>query len=361
MAVKTIGICTGGGDCPGLNAVIRAVVKSSILKYGWRVIGFEDSFDGLIWPEKRRELGLKDVSGLLGRGGTMLGTTNRGNPFCYKVARDGAEGIRDFSPDILRNARDLGLHALVVVGGDGTLKIALKLQRLGLNLVGVPKTIDNDIGATEYTFGFNTAVDTATHAIDRIHTSAEAHHRVMLAQVMGQDAGWIALEAGLASGAHVILVPEIPFTIEKIADCIRRRKGEGKRFTTIVVAEGVKLPPALERQLEADAGNFSRPWKVAAWIGDAVARETGQELRTTVLGHVQRGGPPTPFDRLLATRFGVAATDLVAREEFGRMVCLQQGSVRSVAIADAVSAMKCVEPDGEMVQAAKAIGVCFGD
>ncbi|MGH9670701.1 MAG: ATP-dependent 6-phosphofructokinase, partial [Terriglobales bacterium] len=236
--IKKIGICTGGGDCPGLNAVIRAAVKCAVLKYHWQVMGVPDGFDGLVWPEKARPLLLEDVSGILPRGGTILGTTNRGDPFAYKMTEDGKEVVRDLSGQVVENAQKLGMDALIVIGGDGTQKIALNLFRKGLKVVGVPKTIDNDLSATEVTFGFDTALHTATDAIDKIHTTAESHHRVMLIEVMGRDAGWIALEAGIAGGAHIILIPEIPFTIEKICEFVRQRERAGKRFTIIVVAEG---------------------------------------------------------------------------------------------------------------------------
>jgi len=359
--VKKIGICTGGGDCPGLNAVIRGVVRSAITKYGWQVLGIEDSFDGLIWPSKLRELTLRDVSGLLPRGGTILGTTNRGNPFHYKVVEGGQEHIRDFSGDVLRNAQAAGLDGIVVIGGDGTLKIALELFRKGLKVVGVPKTIDNDLSATELTFGFDTALHTATDAIDKIHTTAESHHRIMLVEVMGRDTGWIALEAGLAAGAHVILIPEIPFTIDRICDFVRGRERDGRKYTTIVVAEGVKLPAEIAISPSPEKRAVPRGGVMAGQIGDALARKLQRDVRVTVLGHIQRGGSPSPFDRILSTRFGVAATDLIARGEFGRMVCLKGARVLSVDIAEAVGVIKSVDPKGELVETARAIGTCFGD
>ena len=240
--IRCIGICTGGGDAPGLNAVIRAAVKSAILKYHWQVIGIPDGFDGLIWPEKSHPLTLHDVSGILPRGGTILGTTNRGNPFHYCTIENGVEVVRDISDEVIANSRKLGIDAVISIGGDGSQKIALELFKKGMNIVGVPKTIDNDLSATEVTFGFDTALVTATDAVDKIHTTAESHHRIMVVEVMGRDAGWIALEAGIAGGAHVILIPEIPFTIQKICEHVALRESYGKRFTIIVVAEGIKLP-----------------------------------------------------------------------------------------------------------------------
>src|SRR5215470_17228864 len=240
--IRCIGICTGGGDAPGLNAVIRAAVKSAILKYKWKVIGIPDGFDGLIWPERSFELTLKHVSGILPRGGTILGTTNRGNPFHYKSVENGQEVVRDISDQVIENSRKLDIDAIISIGGDGSMKIAHELYLKGTRIVGVPKTIDNDLCATEVTFGFDTALHTATDAVDKIHTTAESHHRVMLVEVMGRDAGWIAVGAGIAGGAHIILIPEIPFTLEKLCEHLALRERYGKRFTIIVVAEGIKLP-----------------------------------------------------------------------------------------------------------------------
>ena len=351
--IRCIAIGTGGGDAPGLNAVIRAAVKSAILKYKWKVIGIPDGFDGLIWPERSFELTLRDVSGILPRGGTILGTTNRGNPFHYKTVENGQEMVRDISDQVIENSRKLGIDAIISIGGDGSMKIAQELYLKGMKIVGVPKTIDNDLYATEVTFGFDTALHTATDAVDKIHTTAEAHHRVMLVEVMGRDAGWIALGAGIAGGAHMILIPEIPFSIQKICNHLELRESYGKRFTIIVVAEGVKLPPEMR--------HMSRSGAVGNMIGDAIALIAKKEVRVSVLGHIQRGGSPSPYDRILATRFGVAAVDLIAAGEFGKMVCLQQECIRAVSIADAVGKMKTVDPRGEMVSAARAVGISFGD
>jgi phosphofructokinase-like protein len=351
--IRCIGICTGGGDAPGLNAVIRAAVKSAFIKYKWKVIGIPDGFDGLIWPEKSYELTLKDVSGILPRGGTILGTTNRGNPFNYRTFENGREVIRDISDEVIANTRKLGIDAVISIGGDGSQKIALELFRKGMKVVGVPKTIDNDLCATEVTFGFDTALHTATEAVDKIHTTAESHHRIMVVEVMGRDAGWIGLEAGIAGGAHVILIPEIPFTIERICRYVADREAFGKHFTIVVVAEGIKLPPELKENRRAGAvGNL---------VGNAIAARAGKEVRVSVLGHIQRGGSPSPFDRILATRFGVAAVELIAQGGFGRMVCLRNECIESVNIADAVGQVKTVNPDGEMVRTARAVGICFGD
>jgi 6-phosphofructokinase 1 len=351
--IGCIGICTGGGDAPGLNAVIRAAVKCAFLKYHWKIIGIPDGFDGLIWPEKSYELTLKEVSGILTLGGTILGTTNRGNPFRYCIAENGQEVVRDISDRVIANARQLGIDAVISIGGDGSQAIALELFQKGLQIVGVPKTIDNDLCATDVTFGFDTALTTATDAVDKIHTTGEAHHRIMVVEVMGRDAGWIALETGIAGGAHVILIPEIPFTIDNICQFVRRREGYGKHFTIVVVAEGVRLPPELKDNRRAGSvGNL---------IGNAVAACANKEVRISVLGHIQRGGSPTPFDRILATRFGVAAVDLIAQGGFGKMVCLRNTRIESVDIAQVVGQLKNVDPEGQLVQTARAIGISFGD
>ncbi len=351
-----IGISTGGGDCPGINAVIRSVVQASIVTHGWRVFGIEDSFAGLIWPQRTRELGLDDVRDLLSRGGTILGTTNRDNPLKYPLATNGVTEVCDLSSRCVRNARELGLDALVVVGGDGTMAIALELFRKGIPLVGVPKTIDNDLAGTEVTFGFDTALHTAADAMDKIHCSAESHHRVMLVELMGRSAGWIALEAGMAAGADVILIPEIPFKLENVCEAVLRRDRAGRNFTIIAVAEGILLPPILRAQSSC-AQSRTR----TELLREAIADATGKETRLTVLGHIQRGGAPSPFDRILCTRFGVAAVDLIAAGNFGRMVSLRQGKVDSVPLQEAVNGARLVDPDGELVHAARAIGICFGD
>jgi phosphofructokinase-like protein len=351
--IHCIGICTGGGDAPGLNAVIRAAVKTAILKYRWKVIGIPDGFDGIIWPERSRELTLKDVSGILPRGGTILGTTNRGNPFHYTTLENGENVVRDISDEVIANATKLGIDAVISIGGDGSMKIADDLFHKGMKIVGVPKTIDNDLSATEVTFGFDTALHTATDAVDKIHTTAESHHRVMLVEVMGRDAGWIALETGIAGGAHIILIPEIPFRMRRICEILEERERGGKFFTIIVVAEGVRLPPEM--------AHMARTSAVGNMIGDAIALLARKEVRVSVLGHIQRGGSPSPYDRILATRFGVAAADLIAAGGFGKMVCLQQESIRAVNFVDAVGKMKVVAPNGEIANAARAVGIYFGD
>jgi 6-phosphofructokinase 1 len=336
--IRKIGICTGGGDCPGLNAVIRGAVKTAILKYRY------------------------DVSGILPRGGTILGTTNRGNPFSYRIANaDGEEMVRDFSDEVIKNAHVLGLDALIVIGGDGTQKIGLDLAAKGLPVVGVPKTIDNDLSSTDVTFGFDSALHVATDAIDRIHTTAESHHRIMIVEVMGRDAGWIALHAGIAGGAHIILIPEIEFSIESVCNYINQRQIFGKKFTIISLAEGVKVPEEIRRDCIARYGSIPKGISVGNLIGEAVAEGSHKEVRVTVLGHTQRGGSPSPYDRILSTRFGVAAVDLIARKGFSKMVGLRGDKIVSVNIADAIGKMKAVDPTGEMVNTARAVGIHFGD
>jgi len=356
--VRTIGIVNGGGDAPGLNAVIRAVVRTAISQHNMRVIGICNGFDGLIWPEGAKEMTEESVSGILPRGGTILGTTNRGNPFAYRTMENGVETVHDYSSLCMDNARRLGIDAIVVIGGDGTQHIARDFSRRGMHVVGVPKTIDNDLDATEVTFGFDTALVIATEAVDRLHTTAESHHRVMLIEVMGRDAGWIALHAGIAGGAHIILIPEIPFKFENICDAVRARELRGKRFSLVVVAEGVKLPA------KDPAGKpipLAGPGNVANTIAFTLREMLHKEIRVTVLGHVQRGGSPTPFDRILGTRLGVAATDLLAKHHFGRMVCLKSGRIESVSLDEALEKMKYVDPGSEIVHAARSVGATFGD
>lgn len=360
--IRTIGISTGGGDCPGLNAVIRAATKCAIQKHGWRVIGITDGFDGLIHPERSRELSPKDISGILPRGGTILGTTNRGNPFAWKTTdASGKETITDISAQVVENARKLGMDAVIVIGGDGTQAIGLELYRKGLKTVGVPKTIDNDLSATEVTFGFDSALHTCVDAIDKLFSTAESHHRVMVCEVMGRDAGWIALESGIAGGAHVILIPEIPFKIQNVCNYILEREKAGKRFSVVVVAEGIKPLQEMRTQFEREKRAYPRASAVGNLIGNAIGKCIKKEVRVTVLGHIQRGGSPSPFDRILSTRFGVEAVELIARGEFGKMVALRGGQIVPVEVSEAIGQLKRVDPNGELVRMAKSIGVCFGD
>jgi phosphofructokinase-like protein len=359
--MKRIGVLTGGGDAPGLNAVIRAVVKTAIRTYGWEVFGIKDGYDGFLAPDGILPLGMNEVRGILPRGGTILGTANRGNPFARKVIRDGKEVIEDVSDEIVAGIERLDLDALVVIGGDGTLRISRELFDKGVPVVGVPKTIDNDIGGTEVTFGFDTALNTATEAIDRLHTTAESHHRVMVLELMGRDAGFIALHAGVAGGADVILIPEIPFNFEAIAAKIEDRAQRGTHFSILAVSEGAKLlggKQVLSRS--GDAVYVPRLGGVAYSIGDYL-ETLGYETRVTVLGHLQRGGTPTAFDRWLATRYGAMAVHLAAEGGFGRMVALHNATIINISLDESIAITKRVDVNGEGVRTARDLGISFGD
>lgn len=360
--IKRIGVLTGGGDCPGLNAVIRAVVKTAINRYGLEVVGFLDGFGGLI-QNMAKNLELKDVSGILPRGGTILGTTNRDNPFRYPVMQDGERIFADMSDHIIRNLAEMNVDALVVIGGDGSLSIARDFLHKGLPVVGVPKTIDNDLSATDVTFGFDTALVTATEALDKLHTTAESHHRVMVLEVMGRYAGWIALHSGIAGGADVILIPEIPFKFENICSKIVNRKAQGKKFSIVVVAEGAKAEGGemVVQKVIEDSADPIRLGGIGNVIGAKIENCSEMETRVTVLGHLQRGGSPTPFDRLLGTRYGAHAVELLMEGRFGEMVCLHGTQIESVPIIDAVKELRRVSPDSDIVVAAKSVGIGFGD
>ncbi len=359
MAVNRIGILTGGGDAPGLNAVIRAVVKAAT-NAKIECLGLEDSFDGLIFPERSRIITTRDVTGILRLGGTILGTTNRGNPFAYPVTT--AEGSADYSSRCIDNIRTLGLDALIAIGGDGTLSIAHEFHKRGVPIVGVPKTIDNDIVETTMTFGFDSAVAFATDAIDRLHTTAEAHHRVMVVEVMGRYAGWIALYAGLAGGADVVLIPEIPFDLEKVAQRIRERDSWGARFSIVVAAEGAS-PVGGVRSVVA-VGTAHRLERLGG-IADLVARElellTGKEARHVVLGHLQRGGPPSAYDRMLATRFGSFAVELLQDGQFGVMTALRSPDIVAVPLEAVVGRQRTVPIGNDVMRTARSVGISFGD
>ena len=362
MANRRIGILTGGGDCPGLNAVIRAASRTAF-HLGWEVWGIEDGFDGLLTRNVRR-LTSRDVRGILQLGGTILGTTNRYNPFRYPVRRRGALVETDRSREVLRNFRALGLDVLIAIGGDGTLGIAEQFHRQGMRLVGVPKTIDNDIASTVVTFGFDTAVTTATDALDKLHTTAESHKRVMVVEVMGRYAGWIALHSGIAGGADVILIPEIPFDVHKVCDTVRSRERAGSEFSIVVVAEGATARHGRRILREKkEVGREPRLGGIGEWLAVQIARHTGKETRNLVLGHLQRGGQPTSFDRLLGTRFGAAAMRLVAGGHFGTMVALDPPRVLAVPLAEAVGhgRMKKVPLDSDILQSARDMGIGFGD
>ncbi len=356
-----IGILTGGGDCPALNAVIRAAVKTSV-GFGWEVLGIEEGFDGLVHC-RTRTMTTSSVSGILHLGGTILGTTNAANPFSYPMPGEGGKTVeRDISDTVVANFTKLGLDALIVIGGDGTLGIADKFYEKGIPLVGVPKTIDNDIGGTVITFGFDTAVNTARDALDKLHTTAESHRRVMVVEVMGRHAGWIAMHSGIAGGADIILIPEIPYDAEKVAESIMHRERLGKHFSIVVVAEGAfPRGGSLTHAEGKHAGREQRLGGVGDRVGSFITELTGKETRVVVLGHLQRGGPPTTFDRVLGTRFGAAAARLIRKGAFGRMVALMPPDVESVPIREAIGKMKTVPIDNDIIESAREIGICFGD
>lgn len=350
MRVKRLGVLTNGGDCPGLNAAIRAVAKTATDKLGLQVTGIRDGFAGLVEPEKTLELGPPQVQGLLPRGGTFLGAS-RVNPFRW-IEPDGS--TRDRSGDVLRTVERLGLDAVIVIGGDGSLGVARDLSNIGLPVVGIPKTIDNDVSCTDASIGFDTAVTTAMEAIDRLHSTAESHHRIMILEVMGRHTGWIALAAGVAGGADVILIPELPYRLDSVLAKIESRMADGRLFSILVVAEGA---------LAAGEGTASKASRVGG-MGDRVAseieRSMRREVRATVLGHIQRGGGPSASDRLLATRFGAAAARLAYDGCFGMMVALQRGELIPVPVADAVARLNLVPVEGDLVRAAQSAGACLG-
>ncbi|MFC7336204.1 6-phosphofructokinase [Haloferula chungangensis] len=355
-----IGILNSGGDCPGLNAVIHGVVGAAD-QLGWEVIGFKDGFEGLLPPGDYKVLKPKDTIGIVKLGGTILGTTNKGN-FAAKI---GKGNVSEVPAEIVAKAKrtldQLEIRALIIVGGDGSLTTGLQLYREGWPIIGVPKTIDNDLQATAMTFGFDSAVSTVVDALDRLHTTAESHKRVMVLEVMGRHAGWIALWGGIAGGANVILLPEIAFSTDKVAEVIRQRDAQGYHSTLVVVAEGAKLPDGEIVTLNENTGGEVRLGGIGEIVAHRIEKLTGKETRACTLGHLQRGGAPTALDRILGTRFGVMAIKLAEEGRFGRMVSYQAYHVDSVPIEDAVNQLRVVEPDGEMVGAARAIGISLGD
>ena len=362
--MQRLGLLTGGGDAPGLNAVIRAAVKTACSDFGCDLVGIPDGFDGLLAGNIQNVMLLTPdaVRGLVSRGGTILGAANRGNPFARQVIRAGQPVIEDISEQVATGVRQLGLDGLIVVGGDGTLRIAHELiERFGLPIVAVPKTIDNDLGGTDVTFGFDTAVGVATEALDRLHTTAESHHRVMVLELMGRDAGFIALHAGVAGDADVILIPEIPFNIEVVCAKVREREAAGRRFSLVAVSEGAQ--PVGGVQTFRSAGNAlfaARLGGIGQQVGNAIQQMSEKETRVTVLGHLQRGGSPSAFDRWLATRFGAAAARLAGAGGWGRMVGLRGEAIVDVPLADAIALPKRVDPAGETVCTARGIGIVFG-
>ncbi|WP_306519289.1 6-phosphofructokinase [Gemmatimonas sp.] len=357
-----IAISTGGGDAPGLNAVIRAAVLSARTR-GWDVLGIKRGFAGLLGEDEIVPLTVDSVRGIAGQGGTIIKTTNRGSPFSYPVQQpDGSWKHVDRSDELVENARNLGIEAIISIGGDGSLKIAQQLQAKGVRVVSVPKTIDNDVAGTITTFGFDTAVNTAMEAIDKLHTTAESHDRVMVLEVMGREAGFIALHAGVAGTADVILIPEIEWELEKVCEKIMERDASGKRFSIVVVAEGSKPKGGHESIIGASLpGQDRRLGGVAERLAYDIQQQTGKETRSMVLGHLQRGGSPTGYDRLLATRFGAAAVQAVADKKWGHMVALQSPHIVPIPIEDVLRETKRVDPKHDVVQTARMIGISFGD
>ncbi len=358
--VKRIGILTGGGDCPGLNAVIRGVAKPAH-DNGLSVLGIQDGFEGLV-TGKAIELYNKDVSGILAQGGSILGSSNKGDPFHWPEQFDDEIKIVDRSEKAMRNYEAWDLDALIAIGGDGTMNISQRLSDMGMNIVGVPKTIDNDLEATDQTFGHDSAIFVVSEALDRLHTTASTHHRVMVLEAMGRYAGWIALHGGLAGGADVILIPEIPFDWEVVYDKVIQRNMRGKRFSIICVAEGAK---AIGEDIAVKAKDIKRTdpiqlGGVAEHVTRMITDNTGLETRYTVLGHLQRGGSPTPYDRILSTKFGTYAIELALKKKFDRMVALKGNEIISVKIEEAITNQKLVKPTDQAVKAAVAVGVSFG-
>lgn len=362
--IKKIALLTGGGDCPGLNAVIRAVTRTAILNYGIEVIGYKFGYRGL-YNNDFINLTLDSVSGILHRGGTILYSSNKDNLFDYLVEENGKVVKKDVSDVAVENLKKEGVDVLVVIGGDGTLTSARDFARKGVKVIGVPKTIDNDLASTDVTFGFNTAIDVVTEALDRLHTTAESHHRIMLCEVMGRNAGWIALEAGIAGSADIILLPEIPYDINKIAEKVKEREEQGKNFTIIVVSEGAR-PKDGEVVVAKIVADSPDPIRLGG-IGNKLAGDLEKvikehEVRCTVLGHIQRGGNTSTYDRILSTRYGVAAVELMINGKFGEMVCLKGDIISSDSLENVIGQKtKNVNIDGELVQVAKKIGITFAE
>ncbi len=365
--MKRVLVATGGGDCPGLNAVIRAIVKRASQEKNWEVIGSIQSFDGILKePSEIRILDGDAVKGIHYQGGTIIGTTTKGGPFAWPVKKnDGTYEFVDRSDEMIRKLSYMGVDAVISIGGDGSQRISQRLYEKGLNIIGVPKTIDNDLRATDFTFGYQTAVDIATDAVDKLKTTAASHNRVLILEVMGRDAGWIALSSAVAGGAEVCLIPEIPYDINKVIEKIEERYNrEGKGFANIVIAEGAKPVGGEASSVEyGEVGNENMKLVGAA---DRLANELKMsgieaDIRTTVLGHLQRGGIPVAFDRILATQFGVKAFEMVLEKDFGKMVAYRQPDIISVPLTEAVEAQNFVSPDDPLVHTAKGVGICFGD
>jgi len=358
--MKKIAILTGGGDCPGLNAVIRGIVKTAKKKYNLEVIGYKDGYRGLV-ENWQVPLEVEDVVGIIEKGGTILGSSNRDNPFAYRKTKESKPV--DMSEQCIKNLKAAGVDCLFVIGGDGTLTSGRDFSRMGFPVIGVPKTIDNDLNSTDITFGFNTAVTTATEAIDKLRTTAESHHRVMVVEIMGRYAGWLALEAGIAGAATAILIPEIPYDIDKLCEVIKERSDNGKSFSIIAVSEGAK--PKGGELTVSKVLNYSpdaiRLGGIANKLADQIEEKIGVETRAVTLGHIQRGGQTSPYDRVLSTRYGVKAMELAMQGIFGKMVALKGNEVSYVTLEEAVGQLKNVPVNSELIQAARAIGISFGD
>jgi len=357
-----IAILTGGGDCPGINAVIRAVTKKAIIENDMEVIGIKDGYEGLV-SNRYRKLEYDDVSGILTLGGTILGTTKKANPYEYPVGKGDRLQLKDLSKIAIKNIKKLDLSCLVCIGGDGTLGIAYRLFKDGIPVVGVPKTIDNDLRGTDISFGFDSAVWIATEGIDRIHTTAESHHRIMIVEVMGHKSGWIALHSGVAGGADIILIPEIPYDINIIAKEVEERKKKGRRFSIVVVAEGAK-PKGGEvviRRIVKESADPIRFGGIGFVLGEQIEKITEFDTRTVVMGHLQRGGSPTPFDRVLATQLGTKAVDMIVKKEFGYMVGVRGNSLVKVPLQTVAKGPKKVPLDYPLIRSARSLVTCFGD
>lgn len=359
---KRIAVLTAGGDCPGINAVIRAVTKTAVNDYGMEVVGIEDGYLGLI-EGRWHDLAYERVSGILTQGGTILGTSNKANPFKYPVdVGDGKVGFKDVSDEAIANFEKTGAASLIAIGGDGTLNISHKLGQKGVPVVGIPKTIDNDVDCTDFTFGFDSAVATAAEGIDKIHTTAQSHHRVMFIEVMGRYVGWLALHSGVAGGGDVILIPEIPFETDLICEEAVSRSKKGKRFSIVVVSEGARAVggDVVVRKVVKESTDPVRLGGVASVLADEVEQKTGLETRVTVLGHLQRGGSPTAFDRVLATRFGTEASKQASLGNFGSMVALKGQDIVTVPISEAIGKLKSVPADHSLMNSARSVGTFFG-
>jgi ATP-dependent phosphofructokinase / diphosphate-dependent phosphofructokinase len=359
---KRIAILSGGGDCPGTNAAIRAITKKAILEHGIEVIGIMDGFDGLL-HNRFRTLHYDDVSGIMTQGGTILGTSNIANPYKLAVKKGDNLEFEDASPLVIANIKKLNIDCLVCIGGDGTLDIANRFFLDGIPLVGVPKTIDNDLPGTDTTFGFDTAVTIATEGIDRLHSTAQSHHRVMIVEVMGHNAGWIALYSGVAGGADIILIPEIPYDLDIIVERVKERNRKGKRFSIIVVAEGAKPKGGnvVVQRVVKEASDPVRLGGVGMVLGSQIEDITGIETRTVVMGHLQRGGTPTPFDRILATRLGTKTVEMIESKSFGCMAAAKGNSIIAVPLSEVAKGLRTVQSDDPLVKSARSISTCFGD